>query len=95
MALKIVWAKEAEDQLDDVIEYLEKNWTEREVEIFFDRLEECLAKIKEAPHRQKDSLRKPRTKEFQHSPLTTIFYSYDENTVNILLLWTNRKNLRS
>ncbi len=42
--------------------------------VFFSRLEECLERIKEAPHPQKESLRKPRAKEYQHSPQTTIFY---------------------
>ena len=51
MALQIVWTDEANEGLDEIIEYLEYKWTEREVYQFFNRLEECLEKIKEAPHR--------------------------------------------
>jgi len=92
MALKIVWSDEANEGLDDIIEYLENNWTEREVSRFFIRLEECLKIVKEAPHRQKDSARKPGTKEYQHSPQTTIFYIYDDQTVTVLKLWMNLRN---
>jgi plasmid stabilization system protein ParE len=93
MALEIVWADEAKEGLDDILEYLEDHWTEREISQFFKRLEECLEKIKEAPHRQKDSLRKTGTKEYQHSAQTTIFYTYNNEVVNILRLWTNVKSL--
>lgn len=92
MAIEVVWSDEANRGLDDIIQYLESNWTEREISRFFIRLEECLEQIKEAPHRQKDSLRKPGTKEYQHSPQTTIFYTYNDQVVYILRLWTNVKN---
>ena len=92
MALEIIWADEAREGLEEIIEYLESHWTEREISRFFNRLEECLEKIQVAPQRQKDSLRKPGTKEYQHSPQTTIFYTYDDQRVNILRLWMNIKN---
>ena len=92
MALKIDWADEANEDLDDIIEYLEEKWTDEQIHNFFTRLEECLTNITEAPYRQKDSLRKEGTKECQHSPQTTIFYSFDDKVVNILRLWTNLKD---
>lgn len=92
MALEIVWSIEASSQLDEIIHYLEKNWTEKEIRNFFVRLEEGIAAIKDAPHRYKDSERKPNTKEFILSQHTTIFYSYDDKYLNILLLWINRKD---
>jgi len=92
MALEIVWTDEANKGLDEIIEHLEEKWTERELSDFFTRLEECLSKIEEAPHRPKDPVRKEGTKEFQHSPQTTIFYTYDDKVVNILRLWANSKD---
>jgi len=92
MALEILWADEANEDLDEIVEYLEQKWTEEQIHSFFVRLEECLTNIKKAPHRQKDSLRKKGTKEYQHSSQTTIFYSFDSKKVNILRIWTNLKN---
>ena len=94
MALEIVWSDEANESLDEIIEQLEEKWTEKEIHKFFTRLEECLKNIKEAPHRQKDSVRKPGTKEYQHSPQTTIFYTFDNKVVNVLRVWANLKDPR-
>ena len=45
MALEIVWSEEAENQLDRIVDYLEENWTEKEIEKFFKRLEEALKQL--------------------------------------------------
>ena len=92
MALEVVWTDEANEGLDEIIEHLKDQWTDKEIHNFFTRLEECLENIKEAPHRQKDSIRKPGAKEYQHSPQTTIFYTFDDKVINILRIWTNQKN---
>lgn len=92
MALEISWSDEANDGLDEIVEYISSKWSDRELANFFIRLEECLEQIKEAPQRNKDSLRKNGVKEFQHSPQTTIFYTYDDSKVYILRLWLNAKD---
>lgn len=92
MALEVVWSDEANEGLDEIIQYLEEKWTEKEIRNFFVRLEKCLENIKQAPHRQMDSIRKPWTKEYQHSPRTTIFYTFDERVINILRVWSNPKD---
>ena len=92
MASTIVWSKEAEEQLDEIIDYLYQHWTDKEISKFFLRLEESLGQIKTTPQRFKNSERKSNTKEFQLSNQITIFYSHNKETVNILLLWVNKKN---
>jgi plasmid stabilization system protein ParE len=49
MALAIKWTLEAEIQLDQIIEYLEKNWTHREIKTFFTKLEEGIKTISKNP----------------------------------------------
>ena len=92
MALKIFWTERATEDIEELINYFEKYWTEGNIQAFFLRLEECLEKISEAPQWNKNSLRKQGVKEFQHSSKTTIFYSYDKQTVYILRIWSNQKN---
>lgn len=89
MALEVEWADEALSELDMIITYLEANWSDREIRNFFIRLEECIDRISDAPQRQKNSLRKPGVKEYQHSQQTTIFYNYNSTTVFILQIWSN------
>jgi hypothetical protein len=35
MALEIVWSDEANEGPDEIIEYLEENWTKKEIHHFF------------------------------------------------------------
>jgi len=92
MALVIEWTLEAEKQLDDIIEYLESNWTEREIRNFFRKLEKALEVISSKPLQQKRSERKEGAYEYQLSPQTTLFYSFDKTVATILVLWLNRMN---
>jgi plasmid stabilization system protein ParE len=92
MALNIQWTEEAESQLDDIIEYLAANWTEREINNFFNDLEKAIDIISKKPLQQKKSQRKKGTHEYQLSTQTTIFYDFDKTTAYILLLWPNKMN---
>ncbi len=90
MALEIEWTETAENQLDGIIEYLEANWTTKEIEQFFKKLEQGLETIRDRPKQHKKSLRKDGTYEYQLSPQTTVFYTFDTKQLTILLLWSNR-----
>ena len=92
MARKIIWTQTAEEQLDKVIEYIEANWTDRELTLFFKKLEKGLETISKKPSQHKKSHRKELAYEYQLSPQTTIFYTFDDNRTTILLLWSNRMN---
>ena len=89
MALKVRWTQEAVNQLDGIIEYLELNWSHKEIKSFFRKLEEAVRSISEYPDRNKLSERKPGTREYQLTRHTTIFYDFDDAHVTILLLWQN------
>ena len=49
MALKIVWSPRSESNFDSIIEYLNKNWTEREVANFLKQVSKRLKFISESP----------------------------------------------
>ncbi len=90
MALIVEWTLEAEEQLDDILEYLEANWTDREISNFFNKLEEGLEIIRKKPLQQKKSERKIGTHEYQLTRQVTLFYSFDTTVATILVLWSNR-----
>jgi plasmid stabilization system protein ParE len=92
MALEIEWTDTAEAQLDDIIAYFESNWTPKEIRQFFKKLEQGIDTIGIHPEQHKKSLRKANAYEYQLSPQTTIFYTFDSKKVTILLLWSNRMN---
>ena len=92
MALTVRWTFEAEFQLDEILNYLENNWTDKETRSFFSKLEKGIRTISEHPYQQKQSLRKEGTREYQIIPKITLFYEFDEFEVIVLLLWSNRAN---
>jgi plasmid stabilization system protein ParE len=92
MALVVRWTQEASTQLSEIIEHLEKNWSEMDIQNFFAKLEEGIEVVSTRPYQQKKSLRREGTREYQVSPLVTLFYAFDESAVVILLLWSNRMN---
>ena len=91
MAFKIIWSKTAIQQLDETIDYLEKEWSDKELSNFFNRLEESLTAIQENPNTYKNSYRKQGLKEFQVTSHNTIFYTVNANTINIVTFWANKK----
>lgn len=92
MALKVVWTSEALVQLDLVIAYLEANWSEEEIRAFFAELERGIERIVQFPRAYSLSERLEEAREYQLAPQTTIFYTFDDSTLTILLLWPNRMN---
>ncbi|MCF8233052.1 MAG: type II toxin-antitoxin system RelE/ParE family toxin [Bacteroidales bacterium] len=50
MALKLVWSQRAEKGYDRIINYLEKNWTDREISEFIKETNHFFELLKENPH---------------------------------------------
>ena len=57
MALEISWSEEADANLAEIITYLQKNWTDRELKRFSKTLEEKINLISEYPLLYKQSER--------------------------------------
>ncbi len=92
MALEVYWTQEALDLLDEIIDYLQNHWTDREISAFFQRLEKAIEELRNSPSRYKRSARKPGAYEYQLAPQATLFYSFDDKRLNVLLIWPNKKN---
>lgn len=90
MALIVEWTEEAQRQLDGVIEYLEQNWTDREINNFFKKLERDLVIISKKPETFRLSQRLPGSRECQITSHTTVFYVFDHQILTVLLLWSNK-----
>lgn len=90
MALIVEWTEEAQKQLDGVIEYLEQNWTEREIKNFFKKLERELNIVSKNPETFRLSQRLPGSRVCQITSHTTVFYVFDHQILTVLLLWSNK-----
>jgi plasmid stabilization system protein ParE len=93
MAFKVVWTPEASESLDQIIHYLEKNWSEKEIISFIQRVNRVIHLVSKQPHLFNVSGKQNIRKAFitKHNSL---FYSINETKNRILLIsfWDNRQN---
>jgi len=88
---KVIWSAEALENLEKIITYLEKNWSEKEIKKFVKKLEKQISLIKKQPL----SFPKSQLVEIRKSVLSkqiTIFYKTSGDTIYIITIFDNRQN---
>ena len=88
---KVLWTKEANENLSKVIKYLEENWTEKEIKKFLTKLDKHISLIRTQP----DSFPKSNNYNVRRSVLTkqiTLYYSIRQETLFIVSIFDNRQN---
>jgi len=88
----IYWSSEASENLDQIVSYLLRDWSEKELTNFFIRLEKQLSIITMKPELYKKSIRKAGLHECQITNHNTLFYTFDAATVYIITVFDNRQN---
>ena len=89
---RIEWSLEAQTNLNNVIAFLENEWTEKELRNFSKRLETQLLIIQQTPEIYKNSLRKEGLRECLVTKHSTLFYSYDDEKLHIVTIFDNRQD---
>jgi len=89
---KIEWSLEASSNLDSIVDYLEKKWTEKELQTFRNRLKKQLSLIAESPELYKLSSRRQGLRECQITRHNTLFYKHDDDSLYIVAIFDNRQN---
>ena len=88
----ISWADEANNNLDRIINYLEQNWSNKDIVNFFKKLEKRIEIIKQYPQIFPKS---QILKNVHCSVLTkqiTIYYSVENEIIRILSLFDTRQD---
>jgi plasmid stabilization system protein ParE len=88
---KIIWSEEAINNLRDIIDHLENNWTEREVRKFALKLEKVLDTIKNQPFAFPAS-KKMGIRRAVLTRQTTIYYEIFNDTIKIVTIFDSRQN---
>ncbi len=89
---KLIWSEEALENLKGIIEYLEKNWTTREIRRFARLLDENLNLIKVNPQTFPKS---DHSKVFRRAVISkqvSIIYQVENHAVHIISVFDNRQN---
>ena len=93
MALVTRWTKEAEETFNEIIEYLENNWTEKEVQSFVRKAHKVIGQIENNPYQFKASSFHEIRKAFitKHNSMF-YFVNEDDRVVELYTFWDNRQD---
>lgn len=89
---KILWTDHAITELKETIEYLENNWTERELRTFSAKLDHTIELISKSPEIFPASLEKKNIRKAVVEKHNNLYYRINKNSVEIVSLFSNRKN---
>ncbi len=91
MAKVVFWTTEAEDTFENVIQYLQENWTENEIEHFVNLTNRIVSLISENPK----MFRKTNVKNVHEALVTShnlLVYKIYQERIDLLFFWDTRKN---
>lgn len=89
---KIVWTNKAIANLDFIIEYLARNWTENEISAFFKKLDKRINIIAQRPLLYPLTKNRKNVRRSVLTPQITIYYRINKRAVELLTLFDNRQN---
>ena len=89
---KILWTDFALSELEKTIEYLEKNWTERELRNLASEIEETLILLSHNPNLFQASNLKKEIRRVIVAKHNTLYYRIKNNTVEIISFFSNRQS---
>lgn len=87
----IIWSPTAKFTYYEILEYLDENWTIKEVEAFIERTEEVLSHICDNPLLYPYSTENDTHKCVMVKQIS-LFYRVKTNVIELLVFWDNRQN---
>ena len=89
---KILWTAFALKELEKTIEYLEENWTEKELRTLAESIEEKLALISQNPNLFQASDNKKNIRSVVIQTYNTLYYRFENEQIEIISFFSNRQN---
>ena len=91
---KIFWTDEALNNLEDILDYLNNRWTQREIVNFKKRLSKQINLIEQNPNLFPISKYNPRLRKAILSKMTTIFYEVSGQIIYLVYLFNNKQDIK-
>lgn len=91
--MKIFLSPEAEEQLDNLLFYLENVWGERVMFNFIDKFEQALALIQKMPQAYPISEKMPGLHRCVVTRQTSLYYQIEADVVEIVAVLDNRQEI--
>jgi len=89
---KILWTDNALKELENTIEYLEENWSDRELQNLASKLEETLGYISKNPSIFQSSDVKKEIRRVVILAHNTLYYRINNDQIEILSFFSNRQS---
>ncbi len=92
--MKISWTPKARRTYFEVIEHLEKAWTDREIQNFVKEVDHLLEQIKQNPEMFEESRKKKNVRKGLVSKQNTLYYRVrpGKKELQLIIFWDNRKD---
>lgn len=92
MARQVRWTENAAEDLEQLIQYLKKEWSAESAYKFVRKLFIKIEIISHLPHAGARSEKMPEIRRILITSHTSLYYSFDEKTIIILNIFDNRRN---
>jgi plasmid stabilization system protein ParE len=92
MKREIRLSKRAAKKLDNLLVFLEKEWSVKVKHDFIHKLDNSLKQIKEFPESFPESEKIKGLRKCVVTKQTTVFYNFTDNAINIVTIFDNRQN---
>jgi len=86
MAIEVSWSDEAKKTFENNIEYLLKEWTEREIKRFIQQTDYVISRLQENPEFYRPSRKNKKVRRAKLNRYITLFYRYYPSKKEIVLL---------
>lgn len=94
MKFEVIWTKEADTTLGEIILHLEKEWYEKKILNFLERIEKLIELIKEYPFLFPVSKTKGLRKAIINKQ-SSLFYKVENDKIIIISVRSNAKGLKN
>jgi len=92
MAREIIWTPEAEKTLSQIVDFLEREWTEKEIQKFLVKIESTIQLIKNQPTVFRSISRKYAIHEALVTKHNVLIYQVKSDTIMLIIFWDTRRN---
>lgn len=89
---KILWTDNALEELDQTVEFLETNWTVKELRNFASKLDHILEIISKSPEIFPADFNKKEIRKAVVDKNNTLYYRTKGITIEVISLFSNRQN---
>ena len=93
MDYKLFWTDEAIRNLENILDYLIENWSQREVTLFKQKLKKHLELITRFPSMFPRSDYNPILRKAVLSKQTTVYFELKDNMIYIAFLFVNKRDI--